>query len=133
VYELGRGPLGGSHQDAREGSSLLDRSAKGVVISNVVRLTGKVVRVALLVIGMALGSISWLLFAYATITLLSSTLSRWGAVPYGGALITEVIGVAWGVSGYRRPPSRLATALGVAGWICSATNLVILNIFPAVL
>jgi hypothetical protein len=92
-----------------------------------------VARVALLVIGVAFGSISWLLFAYATVTLLSSTFSRWGALIYGGALIIEVIGVAWGVSGYRRPPSQLASALGVAGWICAVTNLVILNIFPAVL
>jgi hypothetical protein len=104
-----------------------------VALINIVGLMGKMARVALLIIGMAVGLISWLLFAYATTTLLSSTLSRWAAVPYGGALIIEVIGVAWAVSDYRTPLSRLATALGVAGWLCAVTNFVILNVYHAVL
>lgn len=91
------------------------------------------VRISLLGMGMTLGLISWLLFAYATIALVSSTLSRWGALVYGGALLGEVIGVAWGVSEYRTHASRLATALGVAGWTCAVLNFGILNVYHAVL
>jgi hypothetical protein len=82
---------------------------------------------------MAFGLISWLLFAYATITLLSSTTSSWGGVVYGAALIIELIGVAWSVSGNRKSASGLAAALGVAGWICAAASFVILNVDRAVL
>ncbi len=90
-------------------------------------------RAGLLLIGVAFGSISWVLFAYAAATLLSSTLSRHGAVVYGGALIIEAIGIVWGLSNYRRPASRLATALGVAGWTCAVINFIILNVYHAVL
>jgi len=102
-------------------------------VSTVIRLVGRAARIVVLVIGLAVGSISWLLFGYAATTLLGSTLSRWGAAVYGGALVIEVIGVVWGVSRYRTSPSRLAAALGVAGWICAVTNFVILNVYPAVL
>lgn len=102
-------------------------------MSNVVRIIGKVARIALLVIGWALGLTSWLLLGYAVITLGSEPMNRLGAMIYGGALILQVIGVAWGVAGHRAPLSRLASALGIAGWICAVATLLFLNIFPAVL
>ena len=86
-----------------------------------------------MVIGWSLGLASWLLLGYAVITLANEPMNRWGATIYGGALILQVIGVAWGVAGYRAPLSRLASALGVAGWICAGVTLVFLNTFPAVL
>ena len=87
----------------------------------------------MLVIGWSLGLTSWLLLGYAVITLATEPMNRWGAMIYGGALFLEAIGVVWGVAGYRAPLSRLASALGIAGWICAVVTLVFLNAFPAVL
>jgi hypothetical protein len=91
------------------------------------------VRIALISVGLGIGLLSWVLFFYATITLLMSAFSKWGAIVYGGALILELIGVGAALWGDRRSRRGLFTTLGVAGWLCAVANLLILNAYPAVL
>ncbi|HCG00075.1 MAG TPA: hypothetical protein DEV93_05975 [Chloroflexi bacterium] len=98
------------------------------------KLARLVLRIALIVTGLAVGLLSWTLLAYATITLLLSVLSFWGGVIYGCALLIEVVTIVWvAVSRRHAPRLHLATALGVAGWICAVVTLLFINIFPATL
>jgi len=90
--------------------------------------------VALAGVGFALGSVSWALLVYATVTLLGSDLSRWGGVIYGAFFVLEIIAVAWALVLRRDLPRvQFATAVGAAGWICAAVNLLFINVVHATL
>ncbi len=95
---------------------------------------GTVLRMALAGVGVALGSVSWVLLAYATATLLVSDLSRWGGVMYGAFFVLEIVAVAWALVLRRDlPRAQFATAFGAVGWICAVFNLLLINVFHATL
>ena len=106
-------------------------SARSSAVGSTVQL---ILRVALLVSGAVFGLLAWTLLAYATTGLLVSGLSLWGGVIYGCAFLIEVIAVGWvAISRARSPRWELATALGVAGWICAMVTLVFINVLHATL